>query len=492
MKGNLLVFFGIIAVGILISTLTITKCKPSKDPGENYANPEGGSLPDGNSNNGDSNNTKATNSTNTPAIATSAKNGSNSSSVDVVENRSSNSTGGESNTQSSSNTNPAATENTPRLFKADPNTVEGMISGVANAATQKNFEDLLTAAGGGASMSVAAKEKIKQLIEDPNMQLDPEQPFSELAKSRDSLRWMLNFIPTNPENGGERKTLIVDLEKGADGKFKIKKIGVPPSVREIAMVTSNPKALPQDVSFSEVEEIDSLTLAQAFSSAVLTEDFVSARKMASNKVTDERIAGLMIALEEGGFSLREDRPLIVTFSRDDVAWILSRVYSANQTSEFALSLQNQEGNWKIDGLTFGKVIASLAKESDGPYSPIVADPSGGESLVIYFEFDDSGLTKRADSQLKIVAKILNQDLNRKIRITGHADALGSDTYNRTLSERRAGSIRDAIIARGAAPSQVITEGYGETKPRKPNFKADGSDDPEGRSANRRAEVYLDF
>jgi outer membrane protein OmpA-like peptidoglycan-associated protein len=42
------------------------------------------------------------------------------------------------------------------------------------------------------------------------------------------------------------------------------------------------------------------------------------------------------------------------------------------------------------------------------------------------------------------------------------------------------------------PEQVVTEAFGAAKPRKPNFLPDGSDNPSGRSQNRRAEVLLDF
>ena len=69
---------------------------------------------------------------------------------------------------------------------------------------------------------------------------------------------------------------------------------------------------------------------------------------------------------------------------------------------------------------------------------------------------------------------------------------GSDDYNVNLSNQRANSIREALISMGVSPEQVVTEGFGSTKPRRPNFNPDGSDNPIGRSENRRAEVYLDF
>jgi outer membrane protein OmpA-like peptidoglycan-associated protein len=137
-------------------------------------------------------------------------------------------------------------------------------------------------------------------------------------------------------------------------------------------------------------------------------------------------------------------------------------------------------------------LASQAGGGDVAYSPIVEDPMGGDSLVLYFEFDDEKVTPRGNRQLAIIADILSQGADRVIRINGHADALGTDQYNEALSNNRAASIRNALISMGVSPDQVITESFGESKPRKPNFKPDGTDNPVGRSQNRRAEVYLDF
>ena len=91
-----------------------------------------------------------------------------------------------------------------------------------------------------------------------------------------------------------------------------------------------------------------------------------------------------------------------------------------------------------------------------------------------------------------MADILAQGEERVIRINGHADALGTDDYNIALSNKRAEAIRQILISMGVKPKQVVTEAFGAAKPRKPNFLPDGSDNPSGRSQNRRAEVLLEF
>jgi outer membrane protein OmpA-like peptidoglycan-associated protein len=329
------------------------------------------------------------------------------------------------------------------------------------------------------------------------LKLDSAKPFTEISKSAETLRWSLNFIPA--VDTATPRQLYVDLTAAGEKEIDITRVSFP---MELTLPRSggapgDPAAPGKAVKpMTPEQRSDALTVAHAFSKAVIQRDFNTARGLSDTKtVTDERVAALMIALEEGKFVLKEDRPLVVTLSRDDITWVLTRVQSDQTASEFALELGQIEDAWKVNGLTFSKVLSILSEKAGAgnvAYSPIVEDPSGGDSLVLYFEFDDSGLTPRTSRQLEIVADILNQGAERVIRINGHADALGSDAYNIALSDKRAESIRQTLIGLGVKPDQVITEAFGAAKPRKPNFLPDGSDNPGGRSQNRRAEVLLDF
>ena len=61
-----------------------------------------------------------------------------------------------------------------------------------------------------------------------------------------------------------------------------------------------------------------------------------------------------------------------------------------------------------------------------------------------------------------------------------------------LSDRRAESVKLKLVEMGVPFGQVETKGFGKAQPLGPNQLADGSDNPEGRGQNRRAEIYLDF
>jgi OOP family OmpA-OmpF porin len=53
-------------------------------------------------------------------------------------------------------------------------------------------------------------------------------------------------------------------------------------------------------------------------------------------------------------------------------------------------------------------------------------------------------------------------------------------------------VRDFLTKAEVDPSQIVTVAKGDSQPRRPNFTEAGTDNPDGRRANRRTEIYLDF
>ena len=102
------------------------------------------------------------------------------------------------------------------------------------------------------------------------------------------------------------------------------------------------------------------------------------------------------------------------------------------------------------------------------------------------------MNPRTRRQLEIVSMILSADPGKKITLSGHTDALGTEDYNNSLSSRRADVVRDFLIKAGVAARQIVTVAKGASQPRRPNVTETGEDNPEGRRANRRTEIYLDF
>jgi OmpA-OmpF porin, OOP family len=103
---------------------------------------------------------------------------------------------------------------------------------------------------------------------------------------------------------------------------------------------------------------------------------------------------------------------------------------------------------------------------------------------ITFPVDSSKITASAAERLNHVLPALSELVNRKVKITGHTDTIGSEVHNRDLSLRRAEAVRDYLIARGVVAPVLFAEGHGGTRP-----IADNAID-EGRIKNRRIEFFV--
>ena len=112
-----------------------------------------------------------------------------------------------------------------------------------------------------------------------------------------------------------------------------------------------------------------------------------------------------------------------------------------------------------------------------PNHPFVNSP-------VYFAYDSAVVGQAYDSLLKQVADYLNANPNYTITVSGHCDERGSEEYNRALGERRALSVKQAIIALGAPDARVTTMSFGEDKPANPGKSL------EAYAKNRRAEFEV--
>lgn len=112
-----------------------------------------------------------------------------------------------------------------------------------------------------------------------------------------------------------------------------------------------------------------------------------------------------------------------------------------------------------------------------------------ETIVIndvYFKFDSAQLTPADKQKLDVVATRLKKEApSAQLRVSGHTDSVGSDKYNKTLSQKRAASVTNYLVSSGVPrASFVAVVGEGKTRPVADNKTA------EGRALNRRVEIKI--
>jgi outer membrane protein OmpA-like peptidoglycan-associated protein len=103
---------------------------------------------------------------------------------------------------------------------------------------------------------------------------------------------------------------------------------------------------------------------------------------------------------------------------------------------------------------------------------------------IFFDFDKTTLRPTSTAELDRLVKMLNDIPTLKIEISGHTDNVGSEEYNKNLSEGRAKAVVDYLVNKGVRSDRLKFAGYGESKPIKTN------DTKEGRQLNRRTEFEV--
>jgi outer membrane protein OmpA-like peptidoglycan-associated protein/tetratricopeptide (TPR) repeat protein len=108
---------------------------------------------------------------------------------------------------------------------------------------------------------------------------------------------------------------------------------------------------------------------------------------------------------------------------------------------------------------------------------------------VFFDFDKSLLIDRSTELLDSIYNVLAEDKTITIQISGYTDGLGTDDYNRKLSDRRAKACANYLIKKGIETSRITFVSFGECCPVEMEL-IEGRDNPDGRSKNRRALINI--
>jgi outer membrane protein OmpA-like peptidoglycan-associated protein len=155
----------------------------------------------------------------------------------------------------------------------------------------------------------------------------------------------------------------------------------------------------------------------------------------------------------------------------DAQGVTAQVTTVNgEVRDILITVETADGTF---GVTTGGPTTTVTVQAD------VLFPSGKYSL-----------TPAANAKIEAVSGELHtRRASGSITVGGHADSVGNPQDNQVLSERRARTVSSALkpLVRDLNVA-LLAQGFGETRPVRPNKKPDGSDNPEGRARNRRVTV----
>jgi outer membrane protein OmpA-like peptidoglycan-associated protein len=98
---------------------------------------------------------------------------------------------------------------------------------------------------------------------------------------------------------------------------------------------------------------------------------------------------------------------------------------------------------------------------------------------VFFDFDSTAIKPGGYEELRRVADVLNKYPETTITVEGYTDMKGTEAYNQQLSERRANTVKDALVQMGVSANRIVAVGYGKSRPV-------SSDD----AANRRVNIVI--
>jgi peptidoglycan-associated lipoprotein len=117
---------------------------------------------------------------------------------------------------------------------------------------------------------------------------------------------------------------------------------------------------------------------------------------------------------------------------------------------------NQRNDLTTQGLTSNKTFTINFKLSS------ISKPIEIEN--IFYEFGKWDLTAASTTGLQVLVKLLKDNPNITIELSANTDFVGNNDANKTLSQKRAKSVVDYLIAAGIAADRLTAVGNGEEKP----------------------------
>lgn len=146
-----------------------------------------------------------------------------------------------------------------------------------------------------------------------------------------------------------------------------------------------------------------------------------------------------VARDDGGFRFRLERGVKYVMMAGAPGYL-------NVKQEFESDIEEEDADYEVDF-----ILAAIHK-------PQVVEN-------IFYDFDKATLRPESKEALDEMAQMLSDNPNVTLELGSHTDRMGTDEYNIDLSNRRAKSVVDYLVAAGINPDRLSWKGYGESVPK---------------------------
>ncbi|SMO77592.1 OmpA family protein [Solitalea koreensis] len=197
-----------------------------------------------------------------------------------------------------------------------------------------------------------------------------------------------------------------------------------------------------------------------------------------NKETGLPISGVTISIMD----IKTNS--VTTFKSDDKG---DYVLPLKPNREYEIVMKRNNYFASKQRLNTGDKLSVDALQADLKFDPIVLDRTKRLNN-IYYDVNKATITPESQVELDNLLSVMKENPEISIELSAHTDSRGDATANLALSQKRAQTIADYIIAHGVAANRIIAKGYGKTKPL---VSCDNGDCSEAEHAlNRRTEFKV--
>jgi len=181
--------------------------------------------------------------------------------------------------------------------------------------------------------------------------------------------------------------------------------------------------------------------------------------------------------------------VIKNLSRDETIIVSAEDIKNGKTTVLLRDGDKYEFNIKgPKGYSFYNNTIDLKSETEKKSLDVELKPLNAKTIItlnnITFEKNSADLDQMSFVELDRVVELIKDNSELMIEISAHTDDIGTEQYNKKLSERRAASVVKYLVDNGVPVSRLVSKGYGESNPKMPN------NTDENRALNRRVEFKI--
>jgi outer membrane protein OmpA-like peptidoglycan-associated protein len=200
-----------------------------------------------------------------------------------------------------------------------------------------------------------------------------------------------------------------------------------------------------------------------------------------------------IVVVQGRVTTTDSQPLFGSIEVVDLATsdVIGATITNPETGEYAVVLPRGR-RYAITGLAPGHLFYS--QELNLPYDLEATEHlqmnfqlqplNGSTRLLVFFDFGQSLLKRESIADLDRVVRLLRENPEFDIAISGHTDNVGDPASNVELSQQRAAAVKSYLVGNRVVAGRIASAGYGETRP----IATNATDN--GRALNRRVEMQV--